>query len=296
MKRFFSLLAMAVAPVMAFAADAPQASSSKSVVGEVKDNMLSGPVSAADETWAARTELGWAKQKHHTQGFQANTIQPLYRGDDMCNTCFFQGGVGAHGQYKNAYVLGLGYRYLTTDTSNMFGINMFYNDQKHKRDHGFGMTRGYDVNLEWFTQYTTVSFGRHLHTKGDGLGKWKTWGHFFEGGHGSTTLDLAFQVPYLPWTEFTLGYDWHTHRKNDLAKLDYTLNLNLISCVSLQGGYHRGWNKSPFARLVVNFGRAASQEHTLADKFFGDEAFTARNLTNSTLKFVPRADLGYLLH
>lgn len=291
MKRFFSLLALVAAPVVGFTADAmnQKAPESKPMCG-MGDWFTCGPVNAADECWASRVELGWGGYEHGRQGVQLNTIQPLYRADDIRNTVFAQAGLGLTGHDKNAWALGLGYRYLTVDTNNMFGINLFYNDGRHKHH----STRGYRTNLEWFTNFTTLTLGRETHGNADSFGHWKTWNRMFSFDKAKTTLDLAFQLPYLPWTTLTLGKDWRHHERHDqgFKKLNYILNLNLLSCVGLQMGYKQGWNNNQFIRLVLNFGRPAVSEHTMLDKFFADEAFTARDLRNYTLKMVDRETIG----
>lgn len=283
MKRFISLLALAVGPVLGFCAEPAQMSESKTIMSDVKDCLVGGPVSAMDETWAARTQLDWGKRAHHHEGLHLNTIQPLFRSDDMRNTFFIQAGVGLQGSDKKGADLGLGYRYLTVDSSNMFGINLFYNDNHFfdvKKEH-----RGYRMSLEWLTQYTTLTLGRHLNRHPQALGHLKTWGRFGDFDKAETALDLGFQLPYLPWTTFVLGKEWKDGKAhgNVFNKLNYSLTMNLLGCLSLETGYHHGWNKSPFARLILSFGRAAVTEHTLADKLFSDEAFTARDLRNYTL-------------
>lgn len=292
MKRFISLFALAIAPVVAFSAEAPVQTATppeaKSVMCGMKDCFMSGPVSATDETWAARTQLDWGKHHGHGEGIHLNTIQPLYRSDDMRSTTFIQGGIGLQGSGRKGADLGLGYRYLTVDTNNMFGANMFYNG---KDFYNLGSERhGYRLSVEWFTPYTTLSLGRHLNRHAESIGRWKTWQHLGSFNKAQTTLDLEFQLPYLPWASMLIGKDWNhgTHLSGGLKKLDYSLNLNLISCLSLEAGYHNGWNKHPFARLIMSFGRAASAEHTIADKLFGDEAFTARDLRNYTLAMPSR--------
>lgn len=292
MKRFFSLLALVVAPVAFFAADAKTQDTKSSMCdmcGTMANCFTCGPVSAADESWSSRVKLGWAGSEHHHEGLQLNTIQPFVRSDDMRNTGFVQAGAGFQGHDKKAWDLGLGYRYLTVDTNNMFGANMFYNNGHHDRRLG----EGYRASLEWLTSYTTLTLGRQLHDHADSIGKWKMWNHLFNFEKAKTTLDLAFQLPYLPWTTLTLGKDWkhHGHHKG-LNHLNYILDLNLLSCVSLQMGYMNGWNKNQFMRLAVTFGRSASVEHTLFDKFFSDEAFSARDLRNYTLQMVAREDVG----
>jgi len=296
MKRFFSLLALAVAPVLGHAADMQQqqqadGKSAMGCMGCMCNWLTGGPVSAVDETWAARTQLDWGKHHNSHEGLHLNTIQPIYRADDFRNTVFVQGGVGntLRGHEHGSSDIGLGYRYLTVDSSNMFGLNMFYNSP-----HFYNLSRedhGYRANFEWFTQYTTVTLGRHTDRKAKDIGKWSMWKRLGDFNRADTTLDLAFQLPYLPWAQMLIGKNWEHHHNGGLRKLDYSFNFNLLSCLSLQAGYHNGWNKSPFARLILTFGRAASMEHTLTDKLIGDEAFTARDLRNYTLQTADRTEV-----
>lgn len=307
MKRFLSLLALVAVPALSWAADATmhqQPSDNMYTMGmdKMKSCMFGGPVSAKDETWLARTDTGLAfgklpghivtKDRQYAL-WTLNTIQPLYRADDMHNTVLGFGNIGTDRWQKPAYNVGVGYRYMTDCMSNIFGVGVGYHHVhiRHTKFHG---PRAY---VEWLSQYTTLTL-----TGGDD--RMHVSEHAFR--HclrqhrrlSSTSLDFAVQLPYLPWTQVLLGRTWfggkdgrkafHHYRNINLAKLDYGLRLNLLGCLALEGGYLGGWTHNPYVRLVLSFGRPASNEYTLADGVLGDGMFTARNLKDWTLAPVYR--------
>ncbi len=291
MKRFLSLLALVATPVMGFAADA-QMSKNTNAVDKMKDFCSYGPTSAMDETWSDRTYLKVGFDKSSHAFYSVNTIQPLYRDASMDNTVFFQAGIGMDKWHRSTADLGLGYRYLTQGGDNMFGVSLFYFDNTrthHHHQHSSLMKKsGLGMDLSWFTRFTTLSFGRY-HGAHSMKSK-HTWKKFVDFNKGTTTLDLSFQLPYLPWTQVTLGKQWHDRGHfHHMKHLDYGLTLNIAGPLAIEMGYQHGWNKSGYVNFVVTFGRPAVREHTLADAFLSDEAFTPRDLKNYTLSPVERA-------
>ena len=301
MKRFLSLIALVAIPALSWAADVAQQTSC-SGMDKMKCCMFGGPVCPKDECWAARTDAGvhFGKLPGHlvTKGrsftlYTLNTLQPLYRTDDMHNTVLAFGGIGTANWGKTSLNAGVGYRYLTDCMSNIFGVGVSYHhmDIREVRFHG---PRAY---VEWLSQYTTLTLNGawdKMHVKEH------AYRHFLREHRrmSSTSLDLSFQLPYLPWTQVLLGRTWfgekvgrksfHHYRHTSLKKLDYGLRFNLLGCLALEGGYLGGWTSNPYVRLVLSFGRPASNEYTLADGFLGNEAFTARDLKSYTLAPVMR--------
>jgi hypothetical protein len=306
MKRFLSLLALVVVPGLVSAADAA-AAPQPSYMDSVKHGFCGGPVSPRDDTWNARTDLGvdWGKvpytftHKHRRYDlWSINTVQPLWRGDDFHNTVMTFMGVGIskwnhQGWDHPAWNIGLGYRYLTNAASNMFGIGVAYHHMSlnHVRFHGP------TAYVEWLSQYTTLTLQRQwnkLHVTEHPAR------HFLHHSHNfnATALDLSFQVPFLPWTQVSLGRTWfgekagrkcfHSYRNIALDRLDYGLRLNLLGCLALEGGFLGGWNNNGYVRLVLSLGRPASNEFTLADGFYSTDAFSARDLKCYTLAPVVR--------
>lgn len=291
MKRFLSLLALVAAPVMSFAADAQMSKSSNMHASNKMNSCCScGPTSAMDETWSERTyfKVGFTDSK--SAFYSLNTIQPICRDASMDNTLFVQAGVGMQKWHRSTADIGLGYRYLTQGGGNMFGISLFYFDNTrthHHQHHDIMKKTGLGADLSWFTQYTTLSLGEYHHV--NKMNDSRTWNRFVELNKAKTTLDLTFQVPYLPWTKLFIGKVWNHHHHNHKNKLDYGLSLNIAGPLAIEMGYQHGWNKNGFINFVLTFGRPAVREHTLSDAFLGDEAFTPRDLKNYTLDPVRRA-------
>lgn len=297
MNRFLSLLALVAVPAAALAADAAgQPAATK------KGMCMAGPCSARDDTWMARTDLSvnFARLPRHLKKsardytlYGLNTIQPICRSDDMHNTFYGFAGIGTANWKESLWGIGLGYRHITACGGHMFGVGLAYNhsDIRHVHSHGTG------AFLEWLTQYTTVTLGQYWNKLHVSQHPWKHYLHH-SNKWDVTGLDISFQLPYLPWTQLTLGKTWdegkvgrksfHHYRSTSLKRIDCGLRLNLIGCLALEGGLQNGGS---YARLVLSFGRPASNEFTLADGFVGSEAFTARDLTNQTLKPVSRVQV-----
>ena len=306
MKRFLSLLAMAAVPAVSVTADAAtqqQQQNSGGYADKVKSCVCMHPTSARDECWLARTDLGLSfgrlpsrlvKKDRLYNLPSINTIQPIWRGDDMHNTFLGFAGIGSARWEDAAWNVGAGYRHMTAAADHIFGIGVAYRDFdiRNVRFHG---PQAY---IEWLTQYTTLTLGRaweRLHVKHHPARSFLRHHHNrFE----PTSLDLAFQVPGLPWTQVLLGRTWfgekvgrrcfHSYRDTSLKKLDYGLRLNLLGCLAVEGGYLGGWGKGKYVRIILNLGRPAYNEYTLVDGFLGNEIFTPRDLKNYTTAPVAR--------
>lgn len=302
MKRFISLLALVVVPALSWSVD--NATQQSGGYGDkVKSCVCMTPTNPRDESILARIDLGvdfarlpsrLVKKERLYDLWSINTIQPIYRSDDMHNTLLGFLGVGTAKWKKWCYNLGVGYRHLTASADNMFGVGISYRDFDLHHLH----FRGPQAYIEWLSQYTTLTLGR-------------TWYKMHVTEHPAqrflkrdrkhldvTSLDLAFQFPGLPWTQVLLGRSWFQEKigrkcfkgynGNSFKKLDYGLRFNLLGCLALECGYLGGWGNGAFARLILNIGRPASNEYTLADGIIGNEVFTPRDLKNYTLAPVAR--------
>jgi hypothetical protein len=297
MKRYLSLLALVIIPAISWSAEAAGSSApSGAMMDKMKCCYMTGPVSAVDETWAARTDLTvnfgelprhLKKERRAFNMYSVNTIQPIYRSQDMHNTFYGFAGVGLvkWKEHDTSWGAGLGYRHLTACGGHMFGIGAAYKDSEIRHVE----FRGPGAYVEWLTQYTTVSLGRFWDRAKVDRSPWRHFLHHRR--HTEVTgLDLSFQLPYLPWTQMVIGKTWysgkighrsfhhfnHFHNWN-LNRFDYGLKLNLIGCLSVEAGKQAD---GAYARIALSFGRPAVREYTLADGFLGSEAFTARDLRN----------------
>jgi hypothetical protein len=301
MKRFLSLLALVVLPAFSWSADASM-QQSQGYGDKMKSCLCMTPTNPRDESILARVDVGVdfgrlpsriVKKDRLYDLWSINTIQPIFRADDMHNTLFGFLGVGTARWKKAAWNIGAGYRHLTASADHMFGIGVSYRhfDIRHVRFHG---PQAY---IEWLTQYTTLTLGRAWY---DLRVSEHPAHHFLRHEHrcNATSLDLAFQFPGLPWTQVLLGRSWFQekvgrkafkgYKGNSFKKLDYGLRMNLLGCLALEGGYLGGWGNGAFVRLILNIGRPASNEYTLADGILGNEVFTPRDLKNYTLAPVAR--------
>ncbi len=301
MKRFISLLALVVLPALAWSADAVTQQSS-GYADKVKSCVCMTPTNPRDECMLSRIDLGvdfgrlpsrLVKKDKKYDLWSINTIQPIYRSDDMHNTLLGFLGIGSAKWKKGAWNIGTGYRHLTASADHMFGVGVSYRHFDLRHLH----FRGPQAYVEWLTQYTTLTLGRawyRMHVSEHAQR------NFLKDKHNLdvTSLDLAFQFPGLPWTQVLVGRSWFQEKigrkcfksfhGNSFKKLDYGLRFNIFGCLALEGGYLGGWGNGAFVRLILNIGRPASNEYTLADGILGNEVFTPRDLKNYTLAPVAR--------
>jgi len=298
MKRLLSLLTLVALPAMVLSQE-PAVKKQQGMMEKTTACLTCGPTSAYDETWLNRTDIGvhWGKlpcrltksdKKRSYTMYSLNTVQPIVRSDDMYNTFFGYAGVGFE-SHRGQGIIGLGLRHMVASNNHMFGVGVNYSHMS-PRDVRF---RGTGAYVEWLSKYTTLTLSRFWNRWHVSHRPWKSYlKHNAQGN--SNYLDLNFQFPYLPWTQVLIGKTWignkvgrksfkSQYRGASLGRLDYGLRLNLLGCLSLEGGYLGGWGSNGFVRLVLNFGRAASQEYALTEGFLGEEAFTARDLKNYTL-------------
>jgi hypothetical protein len=301
MKRFLSLLALVALPTFTWSVDA-STQQSQSYGDKMKSCVCMTPTNPRDECWLSRFDVGvdfarlpsrLVKKDRLYDLWSINTIQPIFRTDDMHSTLFGFAGVGTAKWKKGAWNIGAGYRHLIASADHMFGIGVSYRDFDLRHLH----FRGPQAYIEWLSQYTTLTLGRawyKMHVTEHAAH------HFLHRKHNldATSLDLAFQFPGLPWTQVLLGRTWFqekigrkafdSYRGNSFKKLDYGLRLNLLGCLALEGGYLGGWGNGAYVRLILNIGRPASNEYTLVDGIIGNEVFTPRDLKNYTLAPVAR--------
>jgi len=278
MRRFLLSLALAASPLAGLvAADAQTAV--KSTMDRVRQAYNLSATSMAEETWLDRTFVKIDFNKSTNAFYGINTVQPLYRDVAGDNVLFVQAGTNMKHWNRAMSNVGLGYRYFTPNGDNMFGASLFYYDSAHA-------SNGLGAGLSWFTPYTNVTLGRFHNVHGS-MATGKAWKRFVDFNKSITSLDVSFQLPYLPWAEATIGKVWNNHRprvlKHTFKNLDYSLTLNLTGPLAIEAGYSHGWNKTGYVNFVVSFGRPATRQFTLADGFLADEAFTPRDLARLAL-------------
>lgn len=303
MKRFLSLLALVVVPAIYCSGEGATAQGlMNSSVEKMKGIYTAGPVSARDECWAARTDLSanWEKIprpiKAHYRSYRLyslNTIQPIHRSEDMHDTFFGYAGVGERDWDYASWTVGIGTRHLSACGGHMFGFGAGYQnfDVRSVEIHGPG------VNFEWRTPYTALTYGYSWDRLNVGHHAAKHYLHHRREVNLST-LDLSFQVPYLPWTDLKIGKTWYGnkigrksfshHRGLALTHFEFGVRMNLLGCLALEYGRTGGFKAKHSLKAILSFGRPASNEYTLTDGLIGNEAFTPRDLRNYSLAPIAR--------
>ena len=124
----------------------------------------------------------------------------------------------------NRYIgnLGLGYRFLNSDKSMMFGVNSFY-DRDIREDHS-------RVSLGFEAKASILDFTLNKYQKTTNM---KVANGEEEQALSGLDYNLSSQVPYMPWTTFNFqGYRWENEKaaqdtKGRVYSLEMALNPSL---------------------------------------------------------------------
>ena len=118
--------------------------------------------------------------------------------------------------------LGLGYRKLSDDKSNIFGVNVFL-DNDFEAEHRRG-----SIGLEAKGAYLDLSVNSY-----HALTKSKTYKGSAEEVLSGHTINLASQIPYAPWAKLNLqSYSWENVKASTDTK-GYTLGIESYLTPSL---------------------------------------------------------------
>ena len=118
--------------------------------------------------------------------------------------------------------LGLGYRKLSDDKSNIFGVNVFL-DNDFEAEHRRG-----SIGLEAKGAYLDLSANSY-----HALTKSKTYKGSAEEVLSGHTINLASQIPYAPWAKLNLqSYSWENVKASTDTK-GYTLGIESYLTPSL---------------------------------------------------------------
>lgn len=171
--------------------------------------------------------------------------------------------------------LGLGYRFLNTDQSMMFGANTFYDqdlEEGHKRV-GFGLEGKaaiLDLNYNHYQKATNMKLVSGVK----------------EQTLSGQEYNISSQLPYMPWTTFNFqGYRFENEKaaqdtKGNIYSLEMALNSSLQfdidKDVSSVNGAEDEWN------YKLTFTHPPKENKpTLLDGAVTQEAFVKKNMKNS---------------
>ena len=174
----------------------------------------------------------------------------------------------------NRYIgnLGLGYRFLNSDKSMMFGVNSFYDrdiQESHSR-----ISLGFEAKASildfTFNQYQKTTNQKII----DGTKEQVLSGNEY---------NLSSQVPYMPWTTFNFqGYRWENEKaqndtKGNIYSLEMALNPSLQFDVSRDVSSVNGVDDVDIAKLTFVY-PPRENKSTLQDGLVSKIAFVKVNM------------------
>ena len=178
--------------------------------------------------------------------------------------------------------LGLGYRFLNTDQSMMFGVNSFY-DRDITEDHS-----RISFGLEAKSSILDFTLNKYI----------KTTNMLVINGSEEQALsgldyNISSQIPYMPWTVFNYqGYRWENEKaKQDTKGRVYSLEMALLP--SLQIDLSRdvssinGVDDADIAKLTFVY-PPRENKPTLRDGLVSNVAFVKENMKHELKEKVRR--------
>ena len=184
----------------------------------------------------------------------------------------------------NRYIgnLGLGYRFLNSDKSMMFGVNSFYD-----RDIQEGHSRA-SLGLEAKASILDFTLNKYQ----------KTTNMKVVNGDEEQTLsgldyNISSQVPYMPWTVFNFqGYRWENEKavqdtKGRVYSLEMALNPSLQFDISRDVSSVNGVDDVDIAKLTFVY-PPRENKPTLQDGIVSEVAFVKENMKDKLKEKVRR--------
>ena len=184
----------------------------------------------------------------------------------------------------NRYIgnLGLGYRFLNSDKSMLFGINSFY-DKDIQENHSrisLGLEAKASILDFTFNQYQKTSNQKIV----DGTAEQVLSGNEY---------NLSSQVPYMPWTTFNFqGYRWENEKavqdtKGNVYSLEMALNPSLQFDISRDVSSVDGVDDVDIAKLTFVY-PPRENKPTLQDGLVSEIAFVKENMEGKLKEKVRR--------
>jgi hypothetical protein len=184
----------------------------------------------------------------------------------------------------NRYIgnLGLGYRFLNSDKSMMFGVNSFY-DRDIQEDHS-RISLGFEAKASildfTFNQYQKTTNQKII----DGTKEQVLSGNEY---------NLSSQVPYMPWTTFNFqGYRWENEKaqndtKGNIYSLEMALNPSLQFDLSRDVSSVEGVDDVDIAKISFVY-PPRENKPTLQDGLVSEVAFVKENMEDKLKEKVRR--------
>ena len=174
----------------------------------------------------------------------------------------------------NRYIgnLGLGYRFLNSDKSMMFGVNSFYDQdfEDHHRRASVGLEAKASVLDFTFNQYQKLTNQKVI----DGVKQQVLSG---------SEYNLASPIPYMAWTTFNVkGYRWENEKatqdsKGNIYSLEMALAPSLQLDLSRDNSSVDGVEDENSAKIIFIY-PPQEKKPSLKDGVFSEAAFVKENV------------------
>jgi len=244
---------------------------------------------ASWDDWLSRTEIGVDALRGGKPGYSVETVQPLYQDKAKQDTFFTQLRAASNerfGERRNTFNLGVGYRNLFANNNALAGVNVFYDiETKHSLQR---WSIGGELRWSAFDLYANKYFG---------ITDWKTTNNGAqEKPLDGYDLDLASQIPYMPWAKAHLiNYRWNRERAaEDLSGNKLTFEGDLTPNLSIEFGRNFNTNNiaedGNFAMLRFRLNGNSKRPNAMTN-FLSSNAFDARDMSGHTLDRVRRNNL-----
>lgn len=249
--------------------------------------MVTHAEEASWDDWKLRTELALDTQAGKKPLYFIETAQPLYRGNDKQNTLLMQFRLAEDDRFterRNIYNLGLGYRKLLADNAAMAGLKVFY-DTEGK----YNMSRwsvGADLSWKVFDLYANKYYG---------LSDWTPTNEgATEKSLNGYDIDLAAQLPYMPWAKaHVMYYQWEKERALENVS---GRKVSLEGALSLQWSVEFGRNvdnivaNDNFMLLRYRWAGSVREHQNANNNFWAGSAFEMRDMRDYTLETMRRSN------
>jgi len=239
--------------------------------------------------WMSRTDIGIDAVTGGNPSGSIETVQPLYQSAESRNTVLtqFRASSGDRfGERRNTFNLGLGYRQLLAGNSVLAGANVFYDyEDKHALKR---WSYGGDLRWNAFTLYGNKYYGISDWTNTN-LGAQEKPLNGYD-------VDLAAQLPYLPWLKVHANhYQWDKDRASlDLMGNKLSLDAELTANVTLVIGRNLDANYSSLSNNYMNLtyrwdGSTRKQPNALKS-LIASQAYEASDMSIYVLEKIKRTN------
>jgi hypothetical protein len=242
------------------------------------------------QDWLKRTDVNVDLSKGSRPNWSIETVQPLYQSTGKQDTVFTQlrGAVNDRfGERRNTFNLGLGYRRLLSDNNILLGGNLFYDvETKYSiKRWSFGAEARWNAFDLYFNKYYGIS----------------DWTSTNNGAQEKPLdgydVDLAMQVPYLPWAKVhAINYRYDKERASEDLRgnkfsVEGQLTSNLILEIGRDNHADNLANDGNFAMIRFSLAGQNEKRPTAFNKLVSANAFDARDMSEHTLDRVRRNNI-----